>query len=247
METIESVRSSVQTLEQRLEQLEEESRLRNQFLGKLSHELGNLFLPYQFALQLLRNSSADLSTVHQVRKMLEEHGENVNRFMADLRLISRLVRRKVRFQPQPVDWKQVVERSLATIKPLMDKSQLVLAADLPVQPLVLEGDRCLLQQMVDHLLSNAVKFTQAGGRVGVALKRENDQCVLQVCDSGVGIAPEYMPHLFIPFAQADPSSPGWGAGLAIVREVAELHGGRVEALSPGVGQGSEFVVRLPGA
>jgi signal transduction histidine kinase len=246
METPESTAATVRALQQRVEQLEAANRLRDEFLGKLAHELGNLFLPYQFAQQLLRQSVGDAATMGQVRGMLEEHERSVRQFMADLRTVSRLMRGKITAQRQPVDLRQIVEQSLSKAKPAIESQRLSLSLESPSQASRMEGDPALLEQMVDHLLNNAIKFTRSGGRIKVTLAQQGGKHVLKVRDSGIGIEPHHLPQLFTPFFQADPTGAGWGAGLAIIRGVAELHGGRVEASSAGPGQGSEFMVSLPG-
>lgn len=245
MEVIDSTRASREELERKLQQVEETNRLKDEFLGKLGHELGNLFLPYQFALQLLQHKTADLSTLEQVRTMLEEHAENVQRFMENLRTISRMVRGKLHADRVLTDLKELVVQALDRVQPLVEKSRHQLSVSLPAQPEKLQGDPRLLGQMVDHLLQNAIKFTDPGGHIWLSLARENGELVLRVRDSGVGLPPELMPRVFALFLQADPLSGGWGAGLTVVQTVAELHGGHAEAFSPGPGQGSEFVVRLP--
>lgn len=245
MEVIDSTRASLEELERKLQQVEEASRLKDEFLGKLGHELGNLFLPYQFALQLLQHKTADSTTLEQVRAMLEEHADNVQRFMESLRTVSRLVRGKLHVDRVLTDLKEVVMQALERAEPLVEKSRHQLSVALPAQPEKLQGDPHLLRQMVDHLLQNAIRFTDPGGHIWLSLAREDGELVLRVRDTGVGLAPELAPRMFTLFLQADPLSGGWGAGLAIVRAVAELHGGHAEAISSGPGQGSEFVVRLP--
>jgi len=246
MKTSGTSENPLPALARRVEQLEEANRLRDEFFGKLAHELGNLFLPYQFAQQLLQHAPGDASTAQQVCEMLEDHHAIIQDFLADLRAVSRLVRRKMSFRRQPVDLKQIVEQSLAKAERVAAKEQITLSAELPGQPFDFEGDPTLLGQMIDHLLSNARKFNRAGGGIWLTLRREGDEYVLRVRDSGVGIEADYLPRLFTPFAQADPMGPGWGAGLTIVRGVAELHGGRAQGFSPGPGEGSEFLVVLPG-
>jgi signal transduction histidine kinase len=245
MKTADSPPVAPVSLEHAVEQIQDAHRLTTAFLGKLVHELGNQFLPYHFALQLLQQASASPATVGQVRAMLEEHQASVDRFMSDLPLVSRLARGKLKLQRQPLDLAAIVEQSLTRAMPAIDKHRLRLWPDLPAQPLRLEGDPALLGRSVDHLLQNAVKFTPSQGQIWVTLKQENAQHVLRIRDSGAGIAPEQLPQLFHLFFQADPTVAGWGAGLATVRAAVELHGGRVEASSPGLGQGSEFVVRFP--
>ncbi len=157
------------------------------------------------------------------------------------------MRKKLQLRRKAIDLKQIVSQSLTDAKPRIDKERLQLLVDLAAAPMQTEADPDLLRQMVDHLLRNAIQFTPSGGRVSVSLAQHDDGFVLRVADSGKGIPPDFWPQLFMPFAQADHSGPGWGAGLAIIRAVAELHGGSVEVSSPGPGQGCEFVVQLPRA
>ncbi|NUQ63970.1 MAG: HAMP domain-containing histidine kinase [Pirellulales bacterium] len=245
MNVVDSTRKSLEALEQRIERLEEANRLKDEFLSALGHELGNVFLPYQFALQLLQHEPANAATFEQVRAMLEEHSGNVEWFMENLRTVSRIVRGKLQAERKPVDLKEIVEQGAGRVQSVIDKHRLRISVSLPLQPITLQGDSKLLGQMVEHLLQNAARFTDPGGHVWLSLARENGEAVLRVRDTGMGIAPELMPRLFTLFVQGDPLTGGWGAGLATVRTVAELHGGRVEAFSPGPRQGAEFVVYLP--
>ncbi len=245
METTDSMRQSLEELERKVARLEEANRLKDVFLGSLSHELSNAFLPYQFALQLLGRKPTDPAIIEQVRSMLAEHSEGVNQFMENLRTVSRILRGKLQAECSTTDLKAIVERELLGFQAAFDKSGHQISVSLPAHSVVLEGDEKLLGLMVGHLLDNAAKFTDPGGHIWLSLTREDGETVLRVRDTGPGIAPNLLPRLFELFVQADPLAGGWGAGLAIVRTVAELHGGRVEAFSGGPRPGSEFVVHLP--
>src|SRR5262249_55257809 len=150
---------------------------------------------------------------------------------------------------EPLDLATIVSRAVETSRPLIDARRQNLSVTLPPEPLRVKGDLTRLSQIVANLLNNAAKYTEEGGKIWLTVARENGQVALRVRDTGVGIAPETLPHIFDLFAQAERSlarsEGGLGLGLTLARRLVEMHGGRVEAHSPGLGQGSEFVVRLP--
>ena len=163
--------------------------------------------------------------------------------------VSRIVTGKMRLDVRPVDLKAVVEAALDVVRPAAEAKDLRLQAVLDAQAFGITGDPDRLQQVVWNLLINAVKFTPRGGRIQVHLRRANSHVEIIVSDSGQGMAPAVLPHVFERFQQGDSTSTrrhtGLGLGLALVRHLVELHGGTVEATSPGQGQGSTFIVKLP--
>jgi CheY-like chemotaxis protein len=169
--------------------------------------------------------------------------------ISDLLDVSRIVTGKMRLDVQRVELPSVINAALESVRPAAE------AKGVRVQPIIepivepMHGDPARLQQIVWNLVSNAVKFTPKGGRVQVVLARVNSHVEIRVSDTGEGIAAEFLPHLFERFTQADPSPSrehaGLGIGLAVVKQLAELHGGRVHAASDGIGKGSTFIVELP--
>jgi CheY-like chemotaxis protein len=163
--------------------------------------------------------------------------------------VSRIVTGKMRLDVRPVDLRAVVEAALDVVRPAAEAKQIRLQAVLDPSALGVAGDPDRLQQVVWNLLINAVKFTPREGRIQVHLQRVNSHVEIQVSDSGQGIAPDVLPHVFERFQQGDSTSTrrhtGLGLGLALVRHLVELHGGTVEASSAGEGKGATFTVRLP--
>ncbi|HTN86502.1 MAG TPA: hybrid sensor histidine kinase/response regulator, partial [Sorangium sp.] len=163
--------------------------------------------------------------------------------------MSRIVSGKLRLDVLPVDLPVVIQSAIESIKLAAEAKGIALASSVDPEASALRGDPARIQQVVWNLLSNAVKFTPAGGRIDIALRRAGAFAEVSVTDTGAGIAPQFLPHLFERFRQADASSTrkygGLGIGLSIVKHLVELHGGTVEVASGGEGQGATFTVRLP--
>jgi signal transduction histidine kinase/ActR/RegA family two-component response regulator len=224
-------------------------RARDDFLSTLSHELRSpLNAVYGWATMLDRGQLDPAQSRHAFQVILRNVSTQV-RLIDDLLDVSRVASGKVRLFVQPVDLEAVVQDAIETIRPTADakgiRVQSVLAS--PGGPI--SGDRDRLQQVVWNLLGNAVKFTPKGGRVQVRLQRVRSQVEVVVSDTGQGIEPDLLPHVFDRFRQGDRAGTrphgGLGLGLALVRGLVELHGGTVAARSAGVGAGATFVVRLP--
>jgi signal transduction histidine kinase len=173
----------------------------------------------------------------------------LTRLVDDLMDISRISRGKISLQLEPVDMAAVVTRAVEMSRPLIDAHKHGLHVSLPEQAVRVRGDLTRLTQILSNLLNNAAKYTQEGGRIELTLEASAGEAVLRVRDSGVGIAPDMLTHIFEMFTQVpgsiSRSQGGLGIGLTLVRALATLHGGTVAAHSEGRGQGSEFVVRLP--
>jgi hypothetical protein len=163
--------------------------------------------------------------------------------------MSRIVSGKMRIDAQPLSIEAVVAAALDSIKPAADAKSIQVATHIPETLPTVLGDAARLQQVVWNLLSNAVKFTAKGGHVDVTAQTSGDDVVVSVKDDGVGIAPDFVPHVFDPFSQEDAritrARGGLGLGLAITRQLVELHGGRIEVASEGEGRGTTFTVKLP--
>lgn len=230
---------------QLVRQLEEDLRLRNDFLGKLSHEAANLFLPLHFILQMMRQPASTRATPEHVRSMLDEHAQAVGRFADELRLASRIARGKLQIDSQPLDLRELVDKVVRKLLPVAEKNGQQLFVVLASRPVAMEGDAPLLESAVTHLIENALRFSDRGGRIEISLTDGTGGAVFRVRDYGAGINAEALPRVFDLFYQCDPLSSGWGVGLAIVRHVAEAHGGSAAAASAGPGQGSEFTIHLP--
>jgi signal transduction histidine kinase/CheY-like chemotaxis protein len=225
------------------------SRMKDEFLATLSHELRtplNAILGWS---QILLGSDRDDESIVEGLNTIERNARAQTRLIEDLLDMSRIISGKVRLDVQRVELASVIEASVAAIRPAADARSLRLQVTLDPLAGPVRGDPGRLQQVVWNLLSNAVKFTPKGGRIQICLERVNSHLEILVSDTGEGIKPEFLPHLFERFRQSDASTTrrhgGLGLGLSIVKQLVELHGGTVRAKSPGVDQGSTFTVMLP--
>ena len=229
--------------------LVEANRTKDEFLATLSHELRTPLNAIVGWSQMLLSGKLDEESARRAMEIIARNGEAQNRLLEDVLDVSRIVSGKLRLDAEPTDVVSVLEAALESMALAARAKGVEIRRDFRAPSAVVLGDGTRLQQVFWNLLSNAVKFTPAGGRVDVVLEAA-DSCVsVHVRDTGHGIGPEFLPHVFERFAQHD-SSPsrrhsGLGLGLAIVRHLAELHGGTVSADSEGVGLGSTFTVRLP--
>jgi PAS domain S-box-containing protein len=224
-------------------------RLKDEFLAVLSHELRtplNAILGYA---RLLRGGILGPEKAERGLETLERNATSLTQIVEDVLDISRIVAGKIRLDVQPVELPLVVHNSVATVKPAADAKRVRINAIIDPRVGPVSGDPDRLQQVVWNLLSNAVKFTPKQGRVQVRLERVNSHVEIVVSDTGIGIRPEFLPHVFERFRQADAgtnrSTGGLGLGLSIVRHIVEMHGGTVHASSEGEGRGATFHVRLP--
>ena len=225
------------------------NRIKDEFLATLSHELRtplNAVLGWAIT---LRSGRLDDATAARALEAIERNARAQSQLIEDLLDISRIVTGKLRLDVRPVEPAAVVEAALDAVRPAAESKGIVLDTALEAQsgPVYADPDR--LQQVVWNLLTNAIKFTPSGGRVEVRLQRTASSAVIVVQDTGQGIAADLLPHVFDRFRQADSSSTrthgGLGIGLALVRHLVELQGGRVAAESDGPGKGATFRVRLP--
>ena len=233
------------------DELAEANRAKDVFLATLSHELRTPLTPVLGWVNLLRTSSpaSDPALLTQGLDAIERNARLQARLVDDLLDISRIVSGKLRIEWEPVNLCAIVESSVETVRAEAAARDIELAVETPDCPLIVQGAPVRLQQVVWNLLSNAVKFTPRAGRVAVRAWRERGEARVKVSDTGIGIATEFLPHVFDRFRQADGSTTrqfgGLGLGLAIVRALVELHGGWVRAESEGLGQGSRFTFGLP--
>jgi PAS domain S-box-containing protein len=231
------------------EALRDADRRKDEFLATLAHELRNPLAPIQNSLQILKMPRIDAQTVERSREMMERQVQQLVRLVDDLLDVSRVMRGKIELRREKVELATVVARAVETVQPIMESQGHQLSVDFQSESLPLDADPVRLAQVVDNLLTNAIKYTEPNGHIWLTARRENDQAVLKVRDNGIGIAPDMLQHVFDLFVQVDHtatrSQGGLGIGLTLVKNLVEMHKGTVEAHSAGLGQGSEFVMRLP--
>jgi len=223
-------------------------RRKDEFLAMLSHELRNPLSPIQNAVHLLRLQRDRTPLQVEAHGMIDRQVRQLARLVDDLLEVSRITSGRIHLQEDRVDLRAIVDRAIETTQPQASQKDQAVTKSLPAEPVWVYGDPVRLEQVVVNLLNNASKYTDRAGDIWVELRVEEDEAVLRVRDTGVGIAPELLPRIFDLFTQADKSldrsQGGLGIGLALVQSLVTMHHGRVEAKSS-PGQGSEFIVTLP--
>lgn len=222
---------------------------RDQFLAMLSHELRNPMGAILNATQVLERVGLDDALKREAREVIQRQVSQMSRLLDDLLDVTRIAQNRIRLQKVVLDLREPLTEAIATVKPAYETAHVVLDLDNFVDALPVLGDTARLQQMFVNLLMNAAKYTRSGGNVRLSVEKVDEQIVIRVKDSGVGIRPEMLERVFDLFVQAnetlDRAEGGMGVGLTLVRTIAEMHGGSVKALSDGQNKGSEFIVGLP--
>jgi signal transduction histidine kinase/ActR/RegA family two-component response regulator len=240
-----------QDLRRQAEDLREADRRKNEFLAVLAHELRNPMAPILHSVEVLKLLGPADSNVEQARDIVERQVKQMVRLVDDLLDLTRIAQGKIELRRTAFDLAAAVAEAIQTAAPLLEAQEHQLSVSLPTEPLRMEGDQARIVQVIVNLLNNAAKYTDQGGRVELTVRLEGGEVVLAVKDNGVGIEAEMLGRVFDLFTQTDRSRPrsrgGLGIGLTLVRQLVELHGGRVAVHSDGPGRGSEFVVRLPAA
>jgi len=237
-------------------EVQEAGSAKDRFLAMLGHELRNPLAPIRNAVAAMRIRGVVDPAIERHREIIERQAGHLNRIVDDLLDVARITQGKIELRRRAVDLVEVVRHSVDSIRPSVRERGHHLETDLAPGPIWLDADPTRLEQVLTNLLTNAVKYTGAGGKIWVCLRVEKgaekgrpETAVVSVRDSGVGISARELLGIFEPFAQAerapDRAQGGLGLGLTVVRDLVEMHGGRVEARSEGAGQGSEFEVRLP--
>jgi signal transduction histidine kinase/ActR/RegA family two-component response regulator len=228
---------------------EDANRLKDEFLCTVSHELRTPLTAINGWAQMLRSGRLDAVQAARALETIVRSAKSQNRLISDLLDVSRINAGKMRLDVAPLNLDSVIEVAVETVRPAAEAKGIRLSALLDPAAETVLGDAERLQQVVWNLLSNAVKFAPNGGRVEVRLERADSHVEIVVDDNGQGIKPEFLPYVFEHFRQEDGGKNrqhgGLGLGLAIVRQVVELHGGKVHAASEGLGKGATFTVALP--
>jgi len=232
-----------------LSEAEEASHLKDEFLATVSHELRNPLAPILTWTQLLRSGTLDEEKSKRALEVIERNVLSQAQLIDDLLDVSRVVSGKFRLDVRPVDLLPLIKNAADSQTPASDAKQIRLQLVLDERAGLISGDSERLVQVMWNLISNAIKFTPRNGRVQVVLQRAESHVEVSVSDSGIGIAPDFLPHVFEPFRQGIDGSMrrhgGLGLGLSIVRHIVELHGGEINAFSDGTGLGSKFTVKFP--
>ncbi len=238
------------TEHKRLEkEMEDTGRRKDEFLAMLAHELRNPLAPISNAVHILKRGASDPARITWCSDIIDRQMAHLIRLVDDLLDISRISRGLIVLNKESLEIRDFILSAVESCQPLIDARRQELTLDLPPQFLRVEGDRIRLAQVISNLINNAAKFTEEGGHIGLSVELSGDKVCIRVRDTGCGICPADLYNLFELFYQADRSldrsQGGLGVGLSIVRNLVAMHGGDVQAFSPGLGQGSEFMVRLP--
>jgi PAS domain S-box-containing protein len=229
--------------------LREADRRKDEFLATLAHELRNPLAPLRSGLQVLRRVGGTGPDAERMQAVMERQVDHLVRLVDDILEASRISRGKIELRREPVELADVIRQAVETSQPLIEASGHELTVELAPEPLLVDGDPVRLAQVFANLANNAAKYTEPGGRIRIRAECKGGEASVSVSDSGIGIPAEMLPRVFDLFAQFDRDSGrsqgGLGIGLALVRSLVEMHGGRVEVRSEGPGRGSEFTVHLP--
>ena len=231
------------------EEAERANRVKDDFLATISHELRTPLNAIIGWSQMLLGGKLDQDTSQRAIETIHRNAQSQNKLIGDLLDVSRIISGKLTLDRRPLDLPPIIAASLDAIRPAAEAKNISLHSEIGEHAEAILADAHRLQQVIWNLLTNAIKFTPRGGRVEVVLKRVENHVQMIFSDSGIGISPEFLPHVFDRFRQADAASTrqqgGLGLGLSIVRHIVESHGGTVSAESAGVGKGSKFIVSLP--
>jgi len=238
----------VRSLQEQVKALSDLNQRKDEFMAMLGHELRNPLGAIRNAVHVLGLLRNEDPLQERARTIIERQVTQMTRLVDDLMEVSRIATGTLQLRQDRILMSSIVKSAVDTVRPLMNQRRHQLDVSLPHQPIWLCADAARLEQVIVNLLVNAAKYTSEGGHVRLTVEQEADECVLRLSDTGMGIAPELLSHVFDLFVQEErsleQSRGGLGIGLALVKRLVEMHQGSVEVDST-VGQGSEFVVRLP--
>jgi PAS domain S-box-containing protein len=231
-----------------VEALQEADRRKDEFLATLAHELRNPLAPISSGLHILRTAQSPEQSATALT-IMERQVSQMVRLVDDLLDVARITTGKVDLRSEPIDLAMAIRDAVETTAPGLGQQPAAITVNAPAQPVFVNADRTRLAQVFANLLNNSAKYSEPGQPISVTFDRDGEQAVIRVRDAGIGIHPDMLPRVFEMFRQADRtggrSRGGLGIGLSLVKRIVELHGGTVTAHSAGLGQGSEFVVRIP--
>lgn len=229
--------------------LQESDQRKDEFLAVLAHELRNPLAPIRNSIQVLRTKGIHVPEVRWAADVIDRQVIQLTRLVDDLLDVSRITSGKIQLRKEALAVAAVVQSAIDASRPLIEAARHDFSVEIPSDPIFVQGDLTRLSQVLLNLLNNAAKYTNPGGRISLVVSKAGDQVEISVRDTGIGIAAEMLPRVFEMFIQVDLSlertQGGLGIGLKLVRQLTELHGGTVRALSAGPGKGSEFIVALP--
>jgi signal transduction histidine kinase len=229
--------------------VQEADRRKNEFLAMLAHELRNPLAPIRNAVHILTSAESLPPKLAWARDVIGRQADHMSRLIDDLLDVSRIVQGKVAVKPEKLQLSTLIERSVEASSPRLSAREQVLDVVLPEEPVEIDGDAVRLSQVLSNLINNACKFSPTRSHVRLEARYADAELQIAIKDEGAGIAPEFLPHMFDLFAQADQSldrsQGGLGIGLTLVKHLVELHGGRVWAASEGLGKGAEVTIALP--
>jgi CheY-like chemotaxis protein len=218
-------------------------------MALLSHELRSPLSPIRNALNILRQMKTNDPIIAQAGSIIDRQVSVMVRLVDDLLDIGRITKGKLRLTKEHVELRKVANDAADGVRPFMDARKHDFSVSLPTSPIWVEADPARIEQVVVNLLNNAAKYTEANGLIRMTVSQEGNEAVIRVRDNGVGITPELLPHVFELFTQVDGSLGrsygGLGIGLALARNLVEMHEGRLQASSAGLGKGCEFTIKLP--
>jgi len=236
-------------LHSRNETLAHADEMKNRFLATLAHELRNPQSVLANSAGVLRRYATGDAQLHAVAEMIERQVRQTQRLIEDLTDLARSSRGRITLRLQPLDLREMAQLAAESVQAVVSERHHQLATGLPDLPVPIEGDVDRIQQVMINLLRNAARYTPPGGRISLSVAAEGKEGVVRIHDTGVGIPAGQLAEIFELFTQGHPdnveSRAGMGIGLALARELVELHGGTIQARSEGTGKGSEFIVRLP--
>jgi PAS domain S-box-containing protein len=245
----EQQRSRLEAQKQIASALRDADRRKDEFLSILSHELRNPLAPIVMAIEMLRSPDTTTAMFERARDVIGRQVDHLKRLVDDLLDVSRISRGTINVELMTLDLRQAIAHAVETSDPLIKAGGHQLSLDITEYPLLVRGDSVRLSQVISNLLNNAAKYSPIPGAIHLTACAENDQAVLRITDTGLGIPADMLERVFEPCMRVDTSRSrpvdGLGLGLTLVKRLVDLHGGSVEASSAGAGHGSEFVVRLP--
>ena len=231
------------------QQLSEQDRRKDEFIATLSHELRNPLAPIRAAAKVIASPQAAPAQIRQAQLIVERQVNHMALLLDDLLDIARITQGKLQLKKETLQLVPVVDAAVEAVRPTLEGKNQHLELNLPSEAILLDADHLRLSQVISNLLMNAAKYSDPGSHIRLECTASGDTLTLSVKDEGIGIAPESIAGIFEMFSQVDGvaerSGGGLGIGLALVKGIVDLHGGRVEARSAGLGLGSEFIVRLP--